>query len=115
MSITTDSEVRRGRVPRDTLSARVKLARDECGLSQRAAAVRCGLTFGEWQGIESGRDARGLDRKIQRIADGLGYDLVWLIRGGPLDHSGASPSRVSADPEVEFRRSSRPDSSLIAA
>jgi transcriptional regulator with XRE-family HTH domain len=83
MSTTTEQEVG-PRVPRDTLALRVKIARVERGLSQRAAANRCGLTFGEWQSIENGAEARGLDRKIDKIAAGLNYDRDWLMWGGPL-------------------------------
>lgn len=85
MSTTTQQSVSRGRVPRDTLAMRVRMAREELGISQRAAALRCGLTFGEWQSIEAGREARGLDHKLPLIADGLGYDRYWLAFGGPLD------------------------------
>lgn len=70
--------------PRDTLAARLFLARREAGLSQREAAVRCGITYGEWQSMENGADARGLDRKLRAIADGLGVDRDWLVWGGPL-------------------------------
>lgn len=87
MSTTTASEVtpaKQGR-PRDTLAARVKLARWERGLTQRAAAMTCGLTFGELQSIENGAEARGLNSKIDKIARGLGYDRDWLMWGGPLE------------------------------
>lgn len=83
MSTTTEQPPAR-RVPRDTLALRVRIAREERGLSQRAAAELCKLTFGEWQSIESGRAARGIDRKIARIAEGLDYDRDWLMWGGPL-------------------------------
>lgn len=84
MSTTTQQEAGR-RIPRDTLALRVRIAREELGLSQRAAAAQCGLTFGEWQSIEAGREARGLDHKVARIATGLDYDRDWLMWGGPLD------------------------------
>lgn len=70
--------------PRETVGQRVKLMREESGLSQRAAALRCGLTFGEWQGLEGGADVRGLDRKVDKIAEHLKYDRDWIMWGGPL-------------------------------
>jgi transcriptional regulator with XRE-family HTH domain len=82
-----------GRIPQDTLAVRVKIARDEAGLSQREAALKCGLTFGEWQGIENGAAARGLDKKIDKIARGLDYDRDWLMWGGPLATDGDDGSR----------------------
>ena len=72
------------KVPEDTLAVRVYIARRERRLSQRAAAEQCGLTFGEWQGIEDGRKVGELDRKVSLIADGLDYDRDWLMWGGPL-------------------------------
>lgn len=77
--------------PRDTLSMRVRIARIERELSQRAAALTCGLTFGEWQGIEDGRKVGGLDVKVRKIAAGLGYDRDWLMWGGPLSTDGEEP------------------------
>ena len=65
----------------DTLAARLVLTRRHLGLSQRAAALRCGLTFGEWQSLEDGRCARGLDRKVTAISQGLGVDRDWIIWG----------------------------------
>lgn len=44
----------------------------------------CGITFGEWQGIEGGAQARSLNVKVAKIATGLGYDRDWLMWGGPL-------------------------------
>lgn len=72
----------------DSLPHRLRMLREELGWSQREAAAACGITFGEWQSMETGRKARGLDEKIRRIADVSGYDPVWLMWGGPLDPSG---------------------------
>lgn len=69
--------------PTDSLAARLVLTRRQLGLSQRAAADRCGLTFGEWQSLEDGRQARGLDHKVARISDGLGVDRDWILWGSP--------------------------------
>ena len=67
--------------PTDTLASRLVLARRHLGLSQRTAAARCGLTFGEWQSLEDGRQARGLDHKVAAISHGLGVDRDWLLWG----------------------------------
>lgn len=76
--------VSEGRVPRDTLPHRLMLLRNELGWSQREAAAKCGVTFGEWQSMEMGRKARGLDEKIWRIAQASGFSAQWLMWGGPL-------------------------------
>lgn len=93
-----------GRRATDTLAHRLLLIRVELGWSQRAAAEACGLTFGEWQSMEMGRRARGLDEKIRMIADVTGYDPVWIMWGGPLDQPqpttlGASADRKPATPQ----------------
>ena len=69
------------RIPKSTVGTRVRDARLEAGLSQRAAAELCGLTYGEWQSIEDGRGARQLDVKVDKIARGLDYDRNWLMWG----------------------------------
>jgi transcriptional regulator with XRE-family HTH domain len=79
MSALTGAHVN-GRVPADTLAHRLQLIRDELGWSQRKAADECGLGFGEWQSMESGAKARGLDDKVRKIASATGYDAVWLSR-----------------------------------
>jgi transcriptional regulator with XRE-family HTH domain len=91
MSTTTDIGALDHGVPRDTLAMRVLIARHERGLSQRAAALLCGLTFGEWQGIEDGRAATSLDQKVIKIAAGLGYSREWLMWGGPLSGPSNEP------------------------
>ena len=73
-----------GWVPEDSLAHRLVLVRRQLGLSQREAALRTGLTFGEWQSLEDGRSARGLDVKVGRISTTLGVDREWLMWGGPL-------------------------------
>lgn len=73
-----------GRVPVDSLPHRLMLIRHEMGWSQREAAAACGITFGEWQSMESGRRARGLDDKVRKISAVTGYNAIWLMWGGPL-------------------------------
>ncbi len=70
--------------PSDTLANRLLLVRTEYGLSQREAAERCGIPFGSWQGMEKGRQSRGLDVKVARISLALGVDRDWLMWGGAL-------------------------------
>ena len=78
------SAMTHGWVPDDTLASRLVLVRRQCGLSQRAAAELCGLTFREWQSLEDGRAARGLDVKVRAISQALGVDRDWLMWGGAL-------------------------------
>jgi transcriptional regulator with XRE-family HTH domain len=94
MSTQTDH----GWVPEDTLANRLVLVRRSLGMTQRVAAEKCGLTFGEWQSLEEGRAARGLDVKVARISSALGVDRDWLIWGGPL--GGGPTSEPLADGEV---------------
>lgn len=71
-------------VPDDTLAHRLVLVRLQAGLTQREAAARCGISFGEWQGMELGRGTRRLDTKVMAIARHLGVSRDWLMWGGPL-------------------------------
>lgn len=86
--------MRSGWVPTDSLANRLVLVRTERKLSQRAAADLCGLTFGEWQGIEMGRAARSVDRKVAKIAATLGVDRDWLMWGGALEGAEVNPKYV---------------------
>lgn len=76
-----------GRVPEDTLAARLVLIRHELGIqrgkrvSQRDAAEETGVPYGTWQGMESGRATRELDQHVRKIAETYGYDPVWLMWG----------------------------------
>lgn len=88
MSAQTDY----GWVPEDSLANRLVLVRRHLGITQRVAAERSGLTFGEWQGLEDGRQVRGLDVKVTAISRTLGVDRDWLIWGGPLAEA-SLPSR----------------------
>ena len=71
-------------IPGDTLATRVLLVRRELGVSQREAAERAGLTFGEWQSMEDGRSPRDLPSKVTRISLAFNVDRDWLMWGGPL-------------------------------
>lgn len=71
-------------IPADTLAARLLLVRHEMHWTQREAAAATGVPFGVWQGMEMGRETRGLDRHITAIAEHSGYDRDWLMWGGTL-------------------------------
>lgn len=73
-----------GEVPRDTWSIRLVIARTQRGLTQQEAADKCGLPRANWSTWESGRIPRQQVDVTQKIAAGLGYDLNWLMFGGPL-------------------------------
>lgn len=77
------------RVPVDTLAARLLLLRHELGMSRKEAAALSGVPIGTWQGMEEGRNSRGLPWHINKIAQVFGYDRDWLLWGGPLAPGGA--------------------------
>jgi hypothetical protein len=82
--MTTQAEGRVAWRPSDTLAARLLLLRRELRLSQREAAMKTGVSFGVWQGMEDGRATRGIDRAVASIAATLGVDRDWLMWGGAL-------------------------------
>lgn len=131
--MTNSPGEREGRVvaaiPEDTYARRLMLARDHAGhLSIREAAERCGLNYASWAGWERGAQSRTLIEDTALIAEGLGVDRDWLLRGGALSVSvraralarrlndgyvrrfaKASASRRSANRPSRVRRSQRLD------
>lgn len=77
--------------PHDTLPLRLVMMRTEQGLSQKAAAFRCGITPRVWQGMEEGRNTANLLDLLRTISAEFGYELDWLAWGGPLSESVATP------------------------
>jgi transcriptional regulator with XRE-family HTH domain len=75
---------RRGRVPADTLSVRLMLARKLAGVSIREAADLCGLGRGAWTKWENGARPLDLLEITGIIAERLDIDVDWLRFGGPL-------------------------------
>ena len=75
---------RQGRIPADTFSNRLVLARRLAGLTIREAAAQAGLNYGSWSNWENG--GRPLDAVdvCTAIANALDIDFNWLLLGGPL-------------------------------
>jgi transcriptional regulator with XRE-family HTH domain len=65
---------------------RVRNRRVELGLSQEAAAVRCGIHWTQLGKVERGQRSLRLET-IVKIADGLDIDAGELISGLPLPPS----------------------------
>jgi transcriptional regulator with XRE-family HTH domain len=75
-----------GRIPADTFSNRLLLARALAGhLSIREACERTGLNRGNWQGWERGLRPRDQVEVSHVIAEALDVDFNWLLLGGPLE------------------------------
>jgi transcriptional regulator with XRE-family HTH domain len=53
----------------------------------RAAAARCGIHYRSWSDWENGRKPRDKEDVAEKISEGLGVDLRWLLFGGPLARS----------------------------
>lgn len=75
----------RGRIPADTLSNRLTLARKLAGMTIEQAAEAAGLNKSSWANWETGRRPHGETEVIGRIADALDIDFNWLLLGGPLE------------------------------
>lgn len=61
---------------------RVRSRRQELGLSQEAAAARCGIHWTQLGKVERGQRSLRLET-IVKIADGLGVDPGVLVSGLP--------------------------------
>ncbi len=74
-----------GDVPADTFAVRLLLSRHHAGhLSIREAAERCGLGRGAWTNWERGAIPSDKFETAEAVAEGLGMNLIWLLRGGSL-------------------------------
>lgn len=98
--------------PADTLANRFRLVRAELGITQREMATKTGIPAGQIQGIEDGRNPRGLDTKVKRIALAYGVDRNWLMWGGELvtDPEGPGGSKCAIrdlNPEPADKRSAQ--------
>ena len=83
-----------GRIPADTFSNRLLLARALAGhVSIREAALMTGLNRGAWEGWEHGRRPRDILDVVRRIADALDVDHDWLLFGGPLAGPRGMPTK----------------------
>lgn len=92
-------------IPTDTFGTRLFIIRKEKRLTVEAIAKLCGIAHPTWTTWENGAKPRDIVTAIEKISAALGVDKQWLMWGGPLTDGSGS----------DFRRSSRPDSSLIAA
>jgi len=79
-----------GRVPVDTFGHRLLLARAELRLTIEQAAAKCDLLSQSWGQWERGVTPRDIVDVVEAIAEGLGMDRDWLLRGGAL----ARPERT---------------------
>lgn len=118
-----------GEVPLDTWATRLVIARTQRGLNVDQAADRAGLNRSSWSNWEKGKTPRNQVEVSRQIAAALGYDLNWLLLGGPLasphggpdggqrprqdsnlrplDYSAADSGTVSPVDLAERRRNSR--------
>lgn len=74
----------RGRIPSDTLSNRLVLARRLAGMTIDQAAEAAGVTPSSWANWENGRRPHQEIDVLGAIADALDINLEWLVFGGPL-------------------------------
>lgn len=95
-----------GWIPEQTLGDRLMLIRRKLNLTQRQAADQSGVPFGSWQGLEDGRDARGLDWKITSISETFGVDRAWLMWGVGMP-TGSPHNRTDAKQVTQTLPASR--------
>lgn len=84
LAIMPESEPNRSlNVTTAAFGLRVKTRRLELGLSQEAAAVRCGIHWTQLGKVERGQRSLRLETLV-RIADGLDIDAGLLVTGLPV-------------------------------
>lgn len=87
------------------ITARVKQAREEAGISQEEMASLLGLTHRAYQWYESQKDPRPPLRRLREIAEVTGRSQEWLLRGDP---------EPATDPSAQIRELSDRVESLEA-
>ena len=82
MPTSIDAKPPLNATPREC-GARVRDRRQEIGLSQESAAVRCGIHWTQLGKVERGQRSLRLET-IVKIADGLDIDAGKLVSGLPV-------------------------------
>lgn len=82
-----------GRIPADTLSNRIVLARRLAGMTIEEAAEATGLSKSSWANWENGMRPQRETDVIQTIAVALDVDRNWLMFGGPLTPARGKPTK----------------------
>lgn len=99
---TSASPTRRGRIPADTLSNRLMLARKLAGLTIEQSAQAAGVTPSSWANWEAGRRPQRETDVLGMIADALDIDLEWLTYGGPLTPARGRPTGRAESDTVRY-------------
>lgn len=86
---------KRGRIPADTLSNRLMLARKLAGLTIEQAAAAADVKPSSWANWEAGRRPQRETDVLAMIADALDIDRNWLTYGGPLESPMGRPTKRS--------------------
>jgi transcriptional regulator with XRE-family HTH domain len=98
LSAAKASTPRTGRIPADTFSNRLVLARRLAGMTIEEAAAAAGLNRSSWANWENGRRPQGQVDVCQAIANALDVDFNWLLLGGALEPARGRPTkRVISD------------------
>jgi transcriptional regulator with XRE-family HTH domain len=100
---STEVPARTGRIPADTFSNRLLLARKLAGLTIREAAAQTGLNYGSWSNWENGKRPLDILDICQKIASQLDIDFDWLLLGGPLAGARGMPVRKARDATGWYR------------
>jgi len=76
--------VQADRLPLDTFALRLLLLRHDLRMTTEAVARASGLARPTWSTWERGVSPRNQAEVAKQIADATGYDVMWLLYGGPL-------------------------------
>jgi transcriptional regulator with XRE-family HTH domain len=82
-----------GRIPADTFSNRLLLARKLAGMTIEQAAEATGLKSSSWSNWEKGMRPQGQVDVCVAIAAALDVDFNWLLLGGQLAGARGKPTK----------------------
>lgn len=95
--MTIDASASRWVPTTGTFGARLALLRHEMRWNLKEAALACGVPQASWREWElKGRDPRGLQEIVAKIAERTGVDDYWLLTGKYLPSGGPSGGAPSA-------------------
>lgn len=112
MPMTVDPQVStatapRRRIPADSFSNRLLLARRLAGMTIDQAASACGLNKSSWANWENGKRPHGQVELCGVISEVLDVDFNWLLLGGPLAPASSRPTKRS-EPNTDWYPEFRP-------
>ena len=111
---TATTSARKRRIPADTFSNRLLLARRLAGMTIEQAAAACALNKSSWANWENGKRPHDRPEVCGVISEVLDVDFNWLLLGGPLESpSGRPTNRPASNTDGYWAGRPRPSTGCV--